>query len=161
MYLNFTEMKKQNMPLWVIGNKITLISTEGDFDMALATTPANTPGPPPHYHQNESELFVVLSGQMQVMIAGQWSTFSAGESVVVPKGVIHTFANKTDQDVHWVTTWSPKGFAQFFREFGFDASQEGAFGQSVSPRVIQSVIENCHKYGMILQPVAEREEVAG
>ena len=152
-------MKKQSTPLWVIGNKITLISTEADFDMALATTPACTPGPPPHYHQNESELFVVLSGQMQVMIGGEWSAFSAGQSIVVPKGIIHTFANETDQDVQWVTTWSPKGFAQFFREFGLDATQQGAFQQSVSPQVIQSVIENCHKHGMILQPVAAREGV--
>lgn len=146
-------MKNQNFPLWVIGHRITLIETLGDYDMALAMTPANTPGPPPHYHENEAELFLVLNGEIEIIMDGQWSKLQAGESVVVPKGVVHTFHNKTSQDVDWVTTWSPKGFAQFFKDFGFDANQEGAFQKSVSEEVIKSVIENCNKYGMILHEV--------
>ena len=150
-------MKNNQKQLFVLGHKVTLIDTLGDFDMASIITMPNIPGPPPHYHQNESELFYIVSGQMEIMSGKEWFSLTAGESAVIPKGVVHTFKNEGTEDVIWLTCWSPKGFGLFFKDFGVDASSDEAFERSVSPEIIERVGKEAIKHGMIIQmPVEEK-----
>jgi mannose-6-phosphate isomerase-like protein (cupin superfamily) len=148
-------MKNNINPLYVLGHKVTLIDTLGDFDMASIITHPNIPGPLPHYHENESELFYIVSGQMEIMHGDEWFSLTAGESAVIPKGVVHTFINKGTEDVNWMTCWSPKGFGEFFKDFGVPASIEDAFQKSVSTEIIERVGREVAKYGMIIQVPVE------
>jgi len=139
---------------WVLGHLIAPVETGGDFGLLLVTTPPKTEGPPPHFHEDASELFVILEGQLDVMCDGEWRTLAAGESFVAPPMSVHTFRNATDAPVKWVTTFSPAGFERFFDDFGILASTPGAQEASVAPDMFEKVGAKCQEYGMIIVPPA-------
>ena len=85
--------------LWVIGHRVTPIPV-GDRVAALeVVTPAGIPGPPPHHHEDASEFFFVTVGRLGVMMDGEWTSIGPGGYAEVPRGVIHTFRNETDEDL--------------------------------------------------------------
>ena len=135
---------------WVIGHRVSPVETDSDYAILQIVTPPQTPGPPPHFHDPETELFLILSGEMEVICDGRTQTLKAGESVVIPRGSVHTFRNATDKEVTWITAFSPSRFTQFFVDFGVPASIPGALQQSVSEAMIQRVVAGCSKYGMNL-----------
>jgi mannose-6-phosphate isomerase-like protein (cupin superfamily) len=60
-------MKTTNT-LWVLGHKVSPVEVSGDYDMIVGETAPNVPGPPPHFHSGFSELFMVLEGEMNLLI---------------------------------------------------------------------------------------------
>jgi mannose-6-phosphate isomerase-like protein (cupin superfamily) len=142
---------------WVIGHRVSRIDTEGDYALLHLITPSKTPGPPPHYHEDTTEIFFIIKGEMDVMCDGQWMHLKSGESFVIPRGAVHPFRNDSSQDVEWITAFSPKGFERFFHDFGVPVDQAGAREASVSEEMIGKVVSGCGQYGMIVQlpPPAE------
>jgi mannose-6-phosphate isomerase-like protein (cupin superfamily) len=49
--------------------------------------------PPAHYHPNQDERFEVLEGELSADIDGHGSVLRAGESLEVPRGVVHKMWN--------------------------------------------------------------------
>lgn len=133
---------------WVLGHKVTPYDTSGNYDLMMAETPAQVPGPPPHLHHNLEESFLILEGEMEFMIDGQVRTVSAGESVDIPPNTLHTFGNKTDRVCRWINIHSPKGFRDFFEELGVPASEADAQQRSVAPEIIQQVIQRAPEFDM-------------
>jgi mannose-6-phosphate isomerase-like protein (cupin superfamily) len=71
-------------------------------------------GPPPHYHLNEDELFLVHSGRVQFLVDGQWVEPGEGATVYVPRGNVHAFRNAGQTPSRmWIIT-TPAGFETFF-----------------------------------------------
>jgi quercetin dioxygenase-like cupin family protein len=70
-------------------------------------------GPPPHYHTDADEWFFVLEGRAAFFKDGAWAEVSAGSSVFIPKGAVHTFKNVGDQPLNQLITVSPSGFETF------------------------------------------------
>jgi mannose-6-phosphate isomerase-like protein (cupin superfamily) len=136
---------------WVLGHKVTPLKTTGDFDLVLGETPGHTPGPPPHFHKNFNEVFIVTEGEMEFVRDGKPQTLKAGESINLEPFVVHTFANNSDQTCKWVNIHSPKGFLQFFENIGIASNEENAQHRSLAPEKIQEVIQNAVDYDMILQ----------
>jgi hypothetical protein len=89
------------------------------------------------------------------MTDGEWTSLGPGEYAEVPRGIVHTFRNDGDEEVRMITGFEPMGFEDFFREFGVDASEPGAFEESVSPAMIARVVEGCERFGMVLATPAE------
>ena len=135
---------------WVIGHRVSTVETEGDFGLLHIITPAHTPGPPPHYHNDASELFLIVRGTMEVTCDGETFHLSAGQSTNVPRGSVHTFRNATDSEVEWITALSPRGFEAFFTEFGVPVDEPDSQARSVSPEMIQRVVAGCGRLGMII-----------
>jgi quercetin dioxygenase-like cupin family protein len=73
--------------------------------------------PPPHFHQLEDESFYILEGKMEFQIGEKKFTASAGEFVVAPKGIPHSF-NLISETAKALLVISPAGFETLFREFG-------------------------------------------
>lgn len=142
--------KMEKASKWVIGHQITPLQTTGNYDMVLGETPAQVPGPPPHYHNNFSEVFLVTEGEMEFIVNGQAVTVRAGESVDLPPGTLHTFSNKSESKCKWVNIHSPKGFLDFFQQLGVSASEENAFSKSVDPELIQQVIRRAPEFDMMI-----------
>lgn len=42
---------------WILGHKIALYNTTGNYDLAFGETPAGIQGPPPHLHHGLDEVF--------------------------------------------------------------------------------------------------------
>ncbi len=142
---------------WVLGHRVTPVETGADFGLLSITSPSRAEGPPPHFHEDAVELFLILEGTMDVTCDGQRHTLAAGDSFVVPKGSVHTFRNPGEAEVKWITTFAPRGFERFFEDFGVPVDRENAREASLSGELIQRVVSGCAEYGMILAPAGEAE----
>ncbi|MDR3425882.1 cupin domain-containing protein [Silvimonas sp.] len=60
-----------------------------------------------HYHQHSSQFFYVLSGQLQIEIAGSTVLLGQHEGVEVPAGVPHQVQNPSQIDAHFLVTSLP------------------------------------------------------
>ena len=138
------------MAKWVLGHKITPQTVTGDFDLVIGESPSGMQGPPPHFHNTYHEVFLVTEGEMEFMINGDVSVIKQGQSINLPPKTVHTFSNRSDETCKWINIHSPKGFLKFFNNLGVSEKEEHAEIRSLSPKIIQEVIETASQYDMII-----------
>jgi mannose-6-phosphate isomerase-like protein (cupin superfamily) len=136
------------MTTWVLGHKITTQTSTGDFDLVIGESPSGTKGPPPHFHNIYHEVFMVTEGEMEFMLNGEISIIRQGQSINLPPKTIHTFSNNTNEPCKWINIHSPKGFSSFFENIGVSEKEDQAEIKSLSPEIIQEVIETAGDYDM-------------
>jgi quercetin dioxygenase-like cupin family protein len=90
--------------------------TGGAWSLMEYTAPPHFAGPPPHWHNETLEGFYILSGTVTFQVDAQTIIAPAGSFVLVPPGVIHTFANQEDVPATFLTVVSPGGFERYFDE---------------------------------------------
>jgi quercetin dioxygenase-like cupin family protein len=94
---------------------LTAEHTAGTLTLGLATVPPGD-GPPPHLHETEDELFVIVEGRYSLLAQGTWTEVGPGAVVYLPRGSVHTFRNIGDTPArHWVLT-TPSGFESFYEK---------------------------------------------
>ena len=91
-----------------MGSAVEIFDTSG---------PANS-GPPVHFHPWE-EVYVVLSGGLEVTVEGHSKSVGAGAVVHVPANAKHGYRNLTD-DCHFLTITTKGNAASFFAEVASD-----------------------------------------
>ena len=149
MFMRHKSHKMSNNNIrWVIGHRISPVHVSGDYDMVIGQTPAQVPGPPPHYHEGYNEVFLVVEGEMEFMVNGEVKVVRAGESVDLPPNTLHTFGNKSDSECKWINIHSPKGFADFFNDVGIPEGEDDAMVKSIDQSVIQKVIQVAASHDM-------------
>src|ERR687892_215219 len=62
---------------------------------------AGQSGPPAHIHPGQREIYTVDAGELVVTIDGQSHVITTGESIEVPTGSAHSFANQSDKLVRF------------------------------------------------------------
>ncbi len=73
-------------------------------------------GPPLHYHYDQEEWFFVREGEFLFQIGGDIVRLKAGDSILGPRGLPHTFANVTDT-ARLLIVFQPAGsMEEFFRQ---------------------------------------------
>lgn len=78
------------------------------------TLPPASVTPPPHIHPRQQETCTVGDGTLDVLLGRQWRTLLAGESVTIPPGSVHTFRNRSGQNVTFRSEHTPAlGFQQY------------------------------------------------
>lgn len=77
---------------------------------------------PAHRHRNEAETIYIVEGSFSMEVDGSSSRLSAGDSVHVPRGVIHSGANVGCQMGRRVVLFSPAGMEGFFKDAGRPAT---------------------------------------
>jgi mannose-6-phosphate isomerase-like protein (cupin superfamily) len=97
--------------------------TGGAFCLLVDRPPAGW-SLPPHRHRNEAETIHIVAGDFEMDVGGRQSRLSAGETIHVPRGAVHSSANVGRQPGHRVVLFSPAGIERFFLETG--ASTPGA-----------------------------------
>src|SRR5579862_2875106 len=70
-------------------------------------------GPPPHRHPWE-EIYVVLSGELEVTVGGEQKRLQAGGVAHVPAGTAHAYRNLSE--AHFLTIVSKGNAAKFFKQ---------------------------------------------
>lgn len=73
---------------------------------------------PAHRHSNEAETIHIIEGDFVIELDGESSPLSAGQTVHVPRGVIHSSANVGERPGRRVVLFSPAGMERFFPEVG-------------------------------------------
>ena len=87
----------------------------GALFMLEASVPPGC-GNPPHIHQREDETFYLQEGTLTVQVGGKTLTASAGDTVYLPKGVVHAFQNNGNVDAKFLVVAVPAGLEKFFEE---------------------------------------------
>jgi quercetin dioxygenase-like cupin family protein len=84
--------------------------------MAESVLAPHTPGPPQHRHARHDEGFYIVSGTVRFTVGEADYDATPGTLVMVPPGVPHTFANRTDRPAVMLSTFTPDLYVQYFRD---------------------------------------------
>ncbi|MCJ8051825.1 cupin domain-containing protein [Shinella curvata] len=71
-----------------------------------------TSGPGAHSHEENVELFYVLSGVASILTGEDWLEAPAGSFVRIPATVMHDFENRTEERVGLLNVFLPGGFEE-------------------------------------------------
>jgi mannose-6-phosphate isomerase-like protein (cupin superfamily) len=69
--------------------------------------------PPLHVHQTEDEIFYVLEGQLRVRAGDTEVRIGAGETILGPKGVPHTYRVESYEGARWLLITRGGDFERF------------------------------------------------
>lgn len=108
--------------VWMPGGVRTEIHLTGeDTDGALCLLIDRPPAGwslPAHRHQREAETIHIIEGEFEMDVDGQQSRITAGETIHIPRGVVHAGGNIGQQRGRRVVAFSPAGMEGFFLETG-------------------------------------------
>jgi quercetin dioxygenase-like cupin family protein len=98
-----------------LGNRVRILAAGGS--LGLVETVEAPPGdmPPLHVHHTHDEGFYVLEGELTLYTPGEETRLAAGEFLLAPRGVPHTY-RVGDAPARWLVTSSPAGFERFVAE---------------------------------------------
>lgn len=116
-------MKPRHTPIQVGQLTIQFIAaaqdTEGGVSMFECTIPPGARVPVPHHHVEVEEVVYGLSGTLTMRVGDEVHELRAGDSVVVPKGVIHHFDNRHAEPARMLTVQTPgKIGPAYYQEMG-------------------------------------------
>lgn len=98
-------------------------ATGGAFCMLVDHPPAGW-SLPAHRHANEAETIHVVAGEFEMVVGGEGFRLSPGETIHVPKGVVHSGGNVGAEEGRRIVLFSPAGMEDFFLEAGAAAPGE-------------------------------------
>lgn len=116
-------------------------------------------GPAPHYHKALDELMYVLEGTVTVMVAGEVTDVHAGSWHFRPRGIVHTFFNRTATPARAIDMYFQQNFEDYLEEY-FHVILPEMRERKLTPAdpVFGKRLHALHeKYGMVGFP-AQREE---
>ena len=105
-------------------NHLATVKVPSNRRRALTAVEFRAPvgfGPPPHRHQDEDELFVVLDGEVRFFAGDTESIAGRGSTVFLPHGLVHGFQVVSDEARFLTITGSVAGtptFDQMVRALG-------------------------------------------
>jgi quercetin dioxygenase-like cupin family protein len=103
----------------VLGEPVDVLvngSMTAGSSAVLLLTNAPGSGPPPHSHRKEDETFVILEGDFELLVEGQWKPIAKGEPIFAPRGNIHTYRNSGSISGKLCVFVSPAGFEDYLEE---------------------------------------------
>lgn len=125
----------------VTGEKLTFVETAAEtggervvVDLELA---ADGKVPGKHVHPNQEERFEVLKGTMKFSYGFKTIVARAGETVTVPAGKSHDFANAGAAPAHVRVTISPALKMEQMFETSFALAQSGRVMKSGMPKPVE------------------------
>ncbi len=80
------------------------------FNLGVITIKAHRDGPELHVHDEEDDSFYMLEGELVFTVDGDEVLAGPGTFLLVPPGVPHTFANRSDGVARFVNVHAPAGF---------------------------------------------------
>jgi quercetin dioxygenase-like cupin family protein len=98
------------------GRFVALLVARPEVAVTLSRYDEGEEGPGPHLHREHADSFVLLEGAMRFGIAGSPRVIGAGEVLVAPPGLVHTFLNEHPEPAWWLNFHTPDGgFADMMR----------------------------------------------
>lgn len=102
---------------------LTGAQTGGSFCMLESVVP---PGhqTPPHVHDDEDEAFLILEGELDIVVGGETITVREGEAAFAPRGVPHQLRNVSSRPVRGIVVATSSGFGDFVQAAGIPATSD-------------------------------------
>jgi quercetin dioxygenase-like cupin family protein len=98
--------------------RLRVLTQSPDQPIAITdnTVPPGFPGPVRHRHASITDIFYVLEGELAFDLGGEWRSVGPGSFVLVPPGVVHTFANREPAPARFLNIYQPAGNEQYLKE---------------------------------------------
>lgn len=118
----------QDHGLWFLNTRIAIRRASADSADGLSVQEhwmAFGESPPTHLHQREDEIFHVLEGQVRFRVGEAEQTARAGDTLVAPKGVPHSFVVESAQGARCLVMTVGGDFEGLVRAAARPAESEG------------------------------------
>jgi quercetin dioxygenase-like cupin family protein len=90
----------------------------GSVTVFEVDVPADARMPAPHSHDGFEETIYGLSGRTTYIVDGETSEVGPGDSICIPRGVVHGFANHGSDEARFLAIISPGLFGpSYFTDF--------------------------------------------
>ncbi len=131
------------------GQRMTFVRTAADTGGALlqteSTIRAGAPLETLHVHPGQEERFTVLAGTMRFVVGGRERVAQAGQEVVVPAGMPHTFGNAGSGEARYRAEDRPALQSEGFFETYFGLAQDGKINVRTGlPNLLQLAVALHH-----------------
>lgn len=105
--------------------------------------------PPLHVHVNEDEVFHILEGDFRFRLGSDERKGHAGDTVLAPKGVPHTYLVESNRG-RWLTVTTHEQFEEFVRTMArkADAMDLPPAGGPPTPQAIEALTSMARKFGI-------------
>ena len=104
--------------LWFGNTLVSIVVPSGMGDDRICVVEHRAPlgdSPPMHVHRREDEVFHLISGRIKFSVAGTERVLEAGETMLAPKGVPHTYRVESPEGAHWLTVTRGADFESMLR----------------------------------------------
>jgi mannose-6-phosphate isomerase-like protein (cupin superfamily) len=112
--------------LWFLNTLVTVgvANDEGsDGISVLESLAPHGDSPPLHVHHDEDEVFHILEGELRFRVGDNDLRAGAGETLLAPKGVPHTYRVESEQG-RWLVTTARGNFERFVRSISRPAERD-------------------------------------
>jgi mannose-6-phosphate isomerase-like protein (cupin superfamily) len=149
-----TAMTPRHDKLWFLDTLVNIRVSEHDGSNGMSLIEHRAPfahSPPLHVHRNEDEIFHVLTGELRVRVGDRDVCLRAGETLLAPRGVPHTFAVESQGGATLLTMTSGGDFERLVRSQGRPAARDGLpVSVAPTPEQIQALEAACLANGITL-----------
>ena len=104
--------------LWFFNTLVDVHVGTEDGEDGISVLESRAPygdSPPLHVHDTEDEIFHVRSGELRLVVGDTEQRAAAGETLLAPKGVPHTYVVVSDEGASWLVTTAHGDFERFVR----------------------------------------------
>jgi quercetin dioxygenase-like cupin family protein len=123
------------MQLWFLDTLVTFPVAHADGRDGISVMDSRArrgDSPPYHVHRTEDEAFHVLEGELVALVDGTMRRAGAGDSVLLPKGVPHTYC-VVSEEARWLVVTTGGDFERFVRAAARPAQGDGLPAESGPP----------------------------
>jgi quercetin dioxygenase-like cupin family protein len=107
---------------------------------------------PVHLHDRDDETFLVLDGELRVLVGGEEHAAGPGTAAVLPRRLRHAYV-VTSATARFLSLHVPAGFEQFATEVGRPAPSRTLPPEPVKPPDLAALAETAARHGItILAP---------
>ena len=141
--------------LWFQDSLVTIRVSTSDVQDGISVLEHRVPpgfSPPLHLHRTEDEVFHVLEGEFRVKVQDHEHRLVAGDALLAPKGIPHTYRVESAQDGRCLTITARGDFERFVRAVSRPLARPGLPepGGPPSADAIQALRAAAARYGIEL-----------
>jgi quercetin dioxygenase-like cupin family protein len=139
--------------LWFLDSFVTIRVSASEGPDGISVLDHRMPygsSPPFHLHRTEDELFHVLEGEYRIKVKDQEHRVGAGEVMLIPKGVPHTYRVESAGGARCLTITVHGDFERFVRTISRPAERPELPMRTgpPSPETIQALKATAAKFGI-------------
>ena len=154
--------------LWFLNTRVDIVvpATAGEDRMSVLRHSAPYGDSPPlHIHETEDEVFHVLQGSFRFQIGSDEYQIDAGQTLLAPKGVPHTYCVESRDGGSWMTFTTPGDFENLVHEIGRVPEGDGLPppADHPTPEQAKALEEAClrHRIVIVGPPLTPKGSAAG
>lgn len=148
-------MTASDTALWFLNTRVRIVVPAASGSDGLSVIKHWAPygdSPPLHIHDTEDEVFHVLEGRVRFLVGGHVALLDAGQTIMAPKGIGHSYVVESGEGAKWLTVTRPGDFEALVRETARPATAPGLPVPSgpPSPEMAAALAAACARHGIRL-----------